>query len=145
VDGHISTDSKFTTFINTILPEYVRNAGLNNIIEEAYPTNNAYTTETVRLRDFVRDSTFTCNVRYLTESYGDSRVWNMQYSVSHRWHGTDLILTFFDPILSPDSLLEDIFFTLVPFFAGIANAYQSYLTSYIITGDPNMHRASLIS
>jgi hypothetical protein len=93
------------------------------------------------MKDFVRDSTFTCNVRYLTEAYSDSKVWNMQYSVTPGWHGTDIIPTFFNPILSLDSLIEDLFFTLAPLFVGIANAYQSYLTSYIKAGDPNMHHA----
>jgi hypothetical protein len=136
VDGHIQTDAEFTTFLDSIFPNYTLAAGLNAIVEEFYPpvsTNSTYATETDRVLAFVRESSFTCNVRHLTEAYGDSNVYNLQYSVTPGWHATDLLPTFFSAALSLDSL--------VPLFEGISWAYQSYLTSYIKNGDPNPDRA----
>jgi hypothetical protein len=144
VDGHIQTDTEFTTFLDSIFPNYTLAAGLNAIVEEFYPpvsTNSTYATETDRVLAFVRESSFTCNVRHLTEAYGDSNVYNLQYSVTPGWHATDLLPTFFSAALSLDSLAEDLFFSLVPLFEGISWAYQSYLTSYIKNGDPNPDRA----
>lgn len=87
VDGHVTTDAEFTDFINGIFPNYTKTAGLTAKIEEFYPpvdTSNTYDTETDRVTAFLRDSSFTCNTRYLTDAYGSAGipVWNMQYSVS---------------------------------------------------------------
>jgi hypothetical protein len=144
VDGHIKTDAEFTTFLDAIFPNYTQAAGLNAVIEQFYPpvsSNSKYATETDHVLAFVRESSFTCNVRHLTEAYGDSNVYNLQYSVTPGWHATDLLPTFFSEALSLDSLAENIFFSLVPLFKGISWAYQSYLTSYAKTGDPNPDRA----
>jgi hypothetical protein len=144
VDGHIQTDAQFTQFVNAIFPNYPQAAGLNAVIENFYPpvsSGQKYATETDRVLAFVRESSFTCNVRHLTEAYGDSKVYNLQYSVTPGWHGTDLLPTFFSAVLSFDSLAEYLFFSLVPLFKGISWAYQSYLTSYVKTGNPNTQRA----
>ncbi|KAH8816214.1 Alpha/Beta hydrolase protein [Xylogone sp. PMI_703] len=146
VDGHISTDAEFSTFVNAIFPNYTIAAGVSTLVEEFYPpisTNHTYSSESARVEAFVRDSSFTCNTRYLTEAYGDSKCWNMQYSVTPGWHATDLIPTFYSFALSADTFLEGLAFTLVPLFLGITKAYQSYLTSFITTGNPNTKRAIL--
>lgn len=143
VDGHIQTDTQFTQFINSLFPPYAQAAGINKIVEAYYPslaTSNKYGSESERVVAMVRESTFTCNVRHLTEAYGDSKVWNMQYSVTPGWHATDLVPTFYNAAGSLDSLLENVFFTVVPLFTGMAWAYQSYLTSYVKTGNPNTER-----
>lgn len=144
MDGHISTDAEFNTFLGAIFPNYTQTAGVTALIEQTYPaisTNRTYSTESARMEAFIRDSCFTCNTRYLTEAYGDNNCWNMQYSVTPGWHGTDLIPSFYSFALSTDSFLEDLAFTLVPLFLGITKAYQSYITSYITTGNPNTNRA----
>lgn len=146
VDGHVQTDSEFNTFLDSIFPTYTKTAGVNALIEAFYPpvsTNHTYATETDRMIAFVRDSSFACNTRHITEAYGDSNVWNMQYSVTPGYHATDLIPTFYNAVLSLDSFLEDLAFTVVPLFQGIANAMQSYFTSYVTTGNPNTDRAIL--
>lgn len=146
VDGHIQTDAEFNAFIDVTFPAYTKEAGINAILEEFYPpvsTNDTYATETDRLLAFVRDSSFTCNTRYLTEAFGDANVWNMQYSVTPGWHATDLIPTFYNPFIDLDSFIEDLAFSVVPLLAGISVAYQSYFTSYIKTGDPNTDRLIL--
>ncbi len=152
VSGLIQTDSQFTDFVNSIFPNYTRAAGINNLITSFYPPVTAtstaakprYASESARVEAFLRDSCFTCNVRYLTEAAGDARVWNMQYSVSPGWHGTDLVPTFYNAAFEADSFLEDLATLMVPvvgpLVAGISAALQSYFASYVTTGDPNTHR-----
>ncbi|GAB1315730.1 Esterase and lipase [Madurella fahalii] len=149
VDGSIQTDSQFSDFLASVFPNYTLRAGVNDKIEEYYPPVSGtrkpkYTTQTARVTDFMRDSSFTCNVRYITEAVGDSRVWSMQYSVFPGWHATDLMPTFFSSAFTSDTFLDDLAMFFVPVLgglvAGISAAMQSYFASYITTGDPNTNR-----
>ncbi|XXG95426.1 hypothetical protein Hte_001688 [Hypoxylon texense] len=144
VSGLVQTDSEFATFIDAIFPNYTQAAGITGKIESFYETK--YKSQTDRVQALLRDSSFTCNVRHLTESVGDSKVWNMQYGISPGWHGTDLFPIFFNAKLTGSSWLENVA-ALIPgvglLFAGVATALQSYLTSYILTGDPNTNRKIL--
>ncbi|KAI0379027.1 Alpha/Beta hydrolase protein [Hypomontagnella monticulosa] len=146
VNGLVQSDSDFTGFINAIFPNYTRAAGVTNKVSTFYPVSNKskYKTQTDRVQALLRDSSFTCNVRHLTESIGDSKVWNMQYGVSPGWHGEDLLPVFFNSKLTGNSWLENLATLMTPgigtLVSGISVALQSYLTSYIITGDPNTNR-----
>lgn len=144
VDGHVQTDADFNTFLEAILPNYALEAGLNALVEEFYPpvsTNDTYATETDRVIALLRDSSFTCYPRYLTEAYGDVKVWNLQYSVTPGYHATDLVPTFYSPFIDLDTFLEDLVFSVVPLMEGISESYQSYFTSFVKTGDPNSDRS----
>ena len=147
VSGAVATDEEFNSFVGTIFPNYTVDAGVTKLIETFYPAlsiSSAFETETDRVAAFVRDSCFTCNVRFLAEAFGDSKVWNMQYSVTPGLHGTDLLPTFYNSQLTANSLLEDIMTLVVPIigplFAGLSVAMQSYFVSYITTGNPNTNR-----
>jgi len=147
VQGLVQTDAQFTSFINAIFPNYTRAAGINDKITTFYPPVSArstFSTESARLEAFLRDSCFTCNVRHINEGVGDAKVWNLQYSVTPGWHGTDLVPTFYNPQFTVDSFLQDLATLMVPVIgplvAGISTAMQSYFTSYITTGDPNTNR-----
>ncbi|KAK0640224.1 Secreted lipase [Lasiodiplodia hormozganensis] len=142
VDGHIQTDEQFNGFIDSVFPTYVKEAGINAAIEEFYPpvsTNDTYATVTERTKAFVRDSSFTCWSRFLTDAY-DGKSWNMQYSVSPGWHGTDLLPLFYQIYVSFGG---DVAFPLIPGFGSFATAYQSYFTSHARSGDPNTHSAKI--
>ncbi|ORY61347.1 Alpha/Beta hydrolase protein [Pseudomassariella vexata] len=153
VSGQVQTNDQFSTFINAIFPNYTRIAGVTDNIASFYPpvgdigSTSKYKTQADRVQALLRDSSFTCNVRHLTEAIGDSQVWNLQYGVSPGWHGTDLIPTFFNPKLSPDTFLSGLAALVVPvvgpLVAGISTALQSYFTSYVTTGDPNTNRKVL--
>lgn len=142
VDGHIQTDEQFNDFIDSVFPAYTKEAGVNAAIEEFYPpvsTNDTYATVTERTKAFVRDSSFTCWSRFLTDAY-DGKSWNMQYSVSPGWHGTDLLPLFYQIYVSFGG---DVAFPLLPGFGSFATAYQSYFTSHARSGDPNTHSAKI--
>lgn len=152
VDGAITTNKQFDSFLSAIFPNY--NASpLHTAITSRYPPvtdspSSKYKMQPDRLKDVVRDSSMTCNVHYLNAAYSPSHVWNMQYSVTPGWHGTDLVAVFNNPRRAASVSWDDIFseYLLLPLnllFAGISTAVQSYLVSYVTTGDPNAHRAVL--
>ncbi|KAI5861375.1 alpha/beta-hydrolase [Durotheca rogersii] len=148
VSGLVQTDDEFRTFINAIFPNYTQVAGVTDKIDAFYqPSDPESESQTDRVQDLLRDSSFTCNIRHLTESVGDSKVWNMQYGVTPGLHGTDLLPIFFNSKLNGDSFLENLAKLMSPgislLVAGISGALQSYLTSYVLTGDPNANRKIL--
>ncbi|KKY22420.1 putative lipase 2 [Diplodia seriata] len=141
VDGHIQTDEEFNGFVDSVFPTYAKEAGINAAIEEFFPpvsTNDTYDTVVERTKAFVRDSSFTCWSRFLTDAY-NGKTWNMQYSVTPGWHGTDLLPAFYQIYVSFGG---DVAFPLLPGFGSFATAYQSYLTSHARSGDPNTHAAT---
>ena len=66
----------------------------------------------------------------------------MQYSVTPGWHATDLIPTFWSTSLE-DNALGVAITVLNPLFSVFASAYQSYMTSFVRSGNPNTYRAFL--
>ncbi|SPO04892.1 related to triacylglycerol lipase I precursor [Cephalotrichum gorgonifer] len=157
VDGSITTNDSFDSFLSAVFPNYTEPTPLHAAVLDHYPPvkeggggGSKYATQQDRVADLVRDSSMTCNIRYLTEAYTPSRVWNMQYSVSPGWHGTDLVAVFNNPHYgsssSPSDSWEDVLtkYVLLPLgilFSGISTVLQSYLVSYVLTGDPNTRRA----
>ncbi|KAK3332026.1 Alpha/Beta hydrolase protein [Cercophora scortea] len=152
VSGSIQNDAQFTSFLGAVFPNYTRSTGVNAKVEAFYPpltgsaAKSTYSTQTARVTAFLRDSCFTCNVRYLTAALGDSKVWNMQYSVFPGQHATDLIPTFYSTsAITGSSFLDSIALLMAPVVAplvtGISTAMQSYFASYITTGNPNTKRA----
>ncbi|KAI8957846.1 Alpha/Beta hydrolase protein [Daldinia sp. FL1419] len=145
VNGLVQTESGFTLFLDAIFLNYTQVARITDKINAFYAVSgeSKYKSQTDRVQALLRDSSFTCNVRHLTEGFGDSKVWNMQYGVSPGWYGTDLF-----PILSSKlggkSWLDDLTALMTPgigsLVSGFSVALQSYLTSYILTGDPNTNR-----
>ncbi|KAL9627889.1 MAG: hypothetical protein Q9164_007458 [Protoblastenia rupestris] len=95
-----------------------------------------YSTQRDRLIDYVGESGFQCNVRFLTNAY-DGKNYNLQYSATTGLHAVDLLPTFYNLNLDV-SLLEA--FPLVPGFGSFAQAYQSYLTSHARSGNPNTYK-----
>ncbi|KAI0169237.1 alpha/beta-hydrolase [Hypoxylon sp. FL1284] len=150
VSGLVQTASEFTDFVDAIFPNYTQAAGITDKIDAFYVSGSSDQSQTDRVQALLRDSSFTCNVRHLTEGVGDSRVWNLQYGVTPGWHGADLFPVFFDAASAGggDSWLDDLG-ALLPapglgaLAAGFSSALQSYLTSYVRAGDPNAHRAVL--
>jgi carboxylesterase type B len=151
VSGALSTNDHFSTFVNSIFPGYANTTGINTRVSAFYPPIGAascpYKTQSDRVEAFIRDSSFTCNIRYLNEAVGDNKVYNMQYSVSPGWHGADLFAVFYNSKFTSNSWTEILAsFVLLPLgvmYGGISWAMQSYLASYITTGDPNKNRVVL--
>ncbi|KEZ39453.1 hypothetical protein SAPIO_CDS9312 [Scedosporium apiospermum] len=151
LDGFIATNADFDNFLTTVFANHTADIGLNQKVADFYPEVGCpqakYKTQADRRADSVRDSSMACNIRYLTEAYGDSKVWNMQYSVSPGWHAMDLVAVFYNKHFSSSSwndVLKN--FVLLPLgilLSDISAAHQSYLASYTVRGDPGVDRVVL--
>jgi carboxylesterase type B len=75
---------------------------------------------------------FNCNTRYLTNAYGN-KTYNYRYSIRPSIHAADLFLTFLDLKFDWRGKRRLMHF---PY----AEAWQSYLISFIKHGDPNIER-----
>lgn len=136
IDEKILTDQQFNDFVDKFFPPYSKKAGVNAKIEAKYPpvmsgTNGNYSSERERNIAFQEDSSFQCNIRYLSDAY-KGKNWNLQYSATGGLHGVDVLPTFYNDHLSPNALPP-----LPPGFGPFAQTYQSYLVSHARTGDPN--------
>ena len=138
----VTTDSQFSTFVSEILPTYAQSSGVNAVIEARYPPvmsgKSNYSTEFDRTKGLLAESSFQCNVRYLTDAY-NGKNYNLQYSVTPGFHATDLLPTFYNLNIDLTALGDDVPFPLIPGFGSFAQAYQSYLVSHARSGDPNKY------
>ncbi|KAL8836944.1 MAG: hypothetical protein Q9170_002705 [Blastenia crenularia] len=146
VPPNVQTDDQFNAFIDSILPPYSKSAGVNAAIEARYPPTMSpgtnYTTERARVKDLLSEGSFVCNVRYLSDAYAGKN-YNLQYSVTPGLHATDLLPTFYNLNIDLSVLGKDLAVPIVPGFGAFAQAYQSYLTSFARTGDPNSFRRGI--
>ncbi|KAL2050067.1 hypothetical protein ABVK25_009677 [Lepraria finkii] len=143
VPADVQTDSEFNTFVDEMFPAYAKTAGLNSIIEVHYPpvmsgTVHNYTTEFDRTKALLGQSSFQCNVRYLSDAYAGKN-YNLQYSVTPGFHGTDLLPTFYNLNVDLTLFGDDESYPLIPGFGSFAQAYQSYLVSHARSGNPNTY------
>lgn len=128
----------FTSTVEFIFSAYAKRAGITSSIFARYGEKN-YTTAFERFKAFLADSSFNCNIRYLTDAY-EGKTWNLKYSVLPALHATDLLPTFYSLNLDLDSFGKSVPYPLVPGFGAFSQAYQSYLVSHARTGDPNTYR-----
>ena len=138
----VTTDAQFSTYVSEVFPPYAQSAGVNAAIEARYPPvmsgKSNYSTEFDRTKALLAESSFQCNVRYLSNAY-DGKNYNLQYSVTPGFHATDLLPTFYDLNVDLTALGDNVPFPLVPGFGSFAQAYQSYLVSHARSGDPNRY------
>ena len=150
VNGAVSTNADFDAFLGAIMPNYTFADGIAGRVETQYPAVGAngspFATQSDRVEAFLRDSSMTCNVRYLADALGQDKVWAMQYSVAPGWHGTDLLAAFWNEDIDMGSVMDFLasaaHIAAGLFLGGLARAYQSYFASYIQTGSPNAKRLS---
>ncbi|KAL8726444.1 MAG: hypothetical protein Q9166_006722 [cf. Caloplaca sp. 2 TL-2023] len=147
IPNNVQTDAQFNEFVDSVLPPYAKAGGVNAAIEARYPPvmgagPKNYTTERDRLRDFLNEASFVCNVRYLSDAYAGKN-YNLQYSVTPGLHATDLLPTFYNLNINLDLFGRDVPVPIILGFGSFAQAYQSYLTSHARTGDPNRFKKTI--
>lgn len=142
VSDTIPDNQWFEQWLDSLLPAYSKPAIANAVLKE-YPAasllGSPYLTPRERDKAFVRDSTFTCNARVLTQAYA-GKTYNMQYSITPGVHSDDILAMFFDPSIPLGNYNASVNFDLIPGFATMAEAYQSYMISHAVYGDPNKAR-----
>ncbi|CAO1601253.1 hypothetical protein XANCAGTX0491_004919 [Xanthoria calcicola] len=141
VPSSIKDNDDFIATVEYIYSAYAKRAGITSSMTARYGEKN-YTTASKRFKALLGDSSFYCNVRYLTDAY-KGQTWNLKYSVLPGLHGTDILPAFYNLNLDLDGFGKSVPFPLVPGFGGFAQAYQSYLVSHARTGDPNTHRKKI--
>lgn len=97
-----------------------------------------------RFNAFLTESSFTCNVRALSDAY-NGKNYNLAYQVTPALHATDLLPTFYDINLDLQILGGNWDISLIPLFGSFAQAYQAYLISHARTGDPNTFKKPLFN
>jgi hypothetical protein len=138
VDGHVRTDKEFEAFVTSLFPEIAQQHNIPQALIQFYPstgeTNSPYVNVTQRLRDFLRDTSFTCNVRALAKAY-EGRARTLVYETYPGWHALDLMALFVSPTNIPrGASLARIF--KQPYL-DVFNKYRGYISRYITNGDPN--------
>ena len=151
----------FDKFIADFIPQDAL-AYLRDTISDQYPSSK-YADDTcsagnqkLRVADVIRDAVFTCNTRLLFDAYrGMIPTYMMEYSVfrdvNAAVHASDVLPTFWNKDISmkkvftecgsvKDSFVVD---AVAAYFNTFAPAYQSYLTSHAIDGDPNSNKRGL--
>ena len=147
VPSNVQTEAEFSTLVDEQFPAYAKAGGVNAAIEARYPpvmsrTVRNYTTEFDRTKALLGNSSFQCNVRYLTYAYTGKNC-NLQYSVTPGFHATDLLPTFYNLNVDLTSLGDEVSYPIIPSFGYFAQAYQSFLVSHARSGDPNTYAKTI--
>ncbi|OCK76786.1 alpha/beta-hydrolase [Lepidopterella palustris CBS 459.81] len=143
VNPDITTDEQFDAYLRAVWPPYAVAGGIVSEIEARYPavnsTHSPYKTEKDRMKAVSAQENFLCSTRALTTAYAD-KTYNVQFSAGDGTHGSDILPTWWNPYLTLNVLGIPIPFWIVTGNAGVSKAYQSYLVSHAMTGDPNSNR-----
>ena len=128
VDPAITTNEQVNTLFDDNFPSV--NQTTRDQLVSYYPpapVPGRYTTEFDRVSNLIGEWAISCNARYLAQAY-NGMTYSYQYSIPPGLHGQDLALAFWRPELNLP--------TLEPY--GIV--FQSYLTSFVRSGNPNTYR-----
>lgn len=128
----ITNDTTFNDFVRLTVPD-VSEATIAFITGTLYPpvfdNSHGYIDQTGRAALLISEFIFTCNTRFLDLAYWN-KTFSYYFTVPPGFHGDDLAYTFFNGDTStPDEG--------VPVNVTLANALQTYITSFAMTGNPN--------
>jgi hypothetical protein len=138
VDGHVRTDQEFEAFVTSLFPQIAQKHNIPQALIQFYPStsevNSPYANVTQRLRDFLRDTSFTCNIRSLAKAF-EGKARTMVYETYPAWHALDLMALFVSPNNVPrGTSLAKLF--KQPYL-DVFEKYRGYISRYITTNDPN--------
>ncbi|KAJ6261206.1 Acetylcholinesterase [Drechslerella dactyloides] len=146
-EGYIFTDPAATTDqdVYTTVSTTFSNATRSTIDKmlNLYPTPGLfkkYLTNFLRGADLVGQFIVTCNTRTIAQAY-PGKTYNYQFSVVPGLHAEDILFTFWHPgiKLGPIELDFNLDFLTSK---NLATGWQSYLTSFVRSGNPNTYRES---
>jgi carboxylesterase type B len=136
-DSSVTDDEKFDELILRTYGNSSETAWIKDRAKQLWPPVSApgspYKTERERLGRHVSEGSFTCHNRLIADAY-PGKVYTVHYAVPPAGHGSDQVGTFFNPAS--------------PQYASMSAseregraAFQSYLTSFARSGDPNKHKS----
>jgi len=133
-------NANFNTLINYNYPN-ASGVMINQIETQLYPAPGLfkkYLTNYFRTSDLIGQWVISCNVRFLAKAYAGS-VWTYVFAIPPGIHALDTIFTFWRSGLDIGHLQIDINIDFLT-EKNLATGFQSYLTSFVQTGDPNTMR-----
>ena len=155
VDKAIKDEPTFDAFLLKLLPQ-PHLALVRAAIKSQYPLSAYSKDQRKRAAAVIRDSSFTCNTRYLFDAAqrSNTTAWMMQYNYLDYWgaamHAADILPTFWtadwDLVGFLKNQLPAGYFTGLEAnwvggcIADLAPAFQSYFMSHAVAGDPNRYR-----
>lgn len=135
-DSSITDDEKFDQLILSTYGNSNETAWIKDQAKKLWPPISApgspYKTERERLGRHVSEGSFTCHNRLIADAY-PGKVWTVHYAVPPAGHGSDQVATFFNPA-NPQ------YASMTASEREGRAAFQSYLTSFARSGDPNKFR-----
>lgn len=127
---YIQDDASIATYIKNNYPA-VRQNVVNYITQTLYPAiydgTYPWTSPITRTIQIVTEQIFTCNTNYLARAY-QNQTYNYEFAVLPAVHGIDVSSTFYRG--QGSNLASGI-------YAPVADAMQTYITNFAMTGDPN--------
>ncbi|KAH8152829.1 uncharacterized protein LAJ45_03055 [Morchella importuna] len=132
--------------IDALLKDNFPNATTQNLadLETLYPEPSlfgTFLTNYARLSAIIGEWVVTCNFRYLAQAF-PTKSWGYQFSVPPGIHGFDLILAFWRSDLNIGQVLQVDFDLDFVTQKNLATGFQSYITSFVRSGDPNTYKES---
>lgn len=126
---YIKTDEQLGTFLRANYPGLTPGvlAQVLALYPQVYDGSYGYTSPILRTIQMVSEQIFTCNTNYLAKAY-NNRTYAYQFEIFPAVHALDLYSTFYQG--QPTDLTTGI-------YAPVANALQTYLTNFAMTGNPN--------
>ncbi|KAK5952643.1 hypothetical protein OHC33_006235 [Knufia fluminis] len=126
----VRTDEELAAFLKTSFPA-IQEPVINYILQVLYPPvydgTYPWTSDIDRTIDLITEQIFTCNTNYLARAYGN-KTYNYEFAVPPATHGLDILSTFYQG--QGSNLTQSL-------YAPVANAMQTYITNFAMTGSPN--------
>ncbi|EPS41516.1 hypothetical protein H072_4565 [Dactylellina haptotyla CBS 200.50] len=144
-EGYLFTSSApaSNSDVKTLLTRTFANATattLNQILT-MYPEPGLfrkYLTNFLRSADLIGQFIVTCNTRFIAEAY-PGKTYNYQFSVIPGIHAEDILFTFWSPDIKLGPIQLDFSLSFLT-SKNLATGWQSYLTSFTRSGNPNTFR-----
>jgi len=127
---NVQTDDQLEAYIlynNPGFPAELINYVVKTLYPARYDGSQPYKSPIERTILFVTESSFVCNNYALNKAYGN-QTYAYQFAVPPGFHGFDVQYTFYNG--QPTNLTNDM-------VAPVGKALQTYLTNFIMTGNPN--------
>jgi len=127
---YVTTDATLAAYLQTAYPAAptpIVNYILRVLYPPVYDGTYPWTTPIARTIQLVTEQIFTCNTDYLARAY-QNHTYNYEFAIPPAVHGIDILSTFYQG--QGTNLTQSI-------YAPVANAMQTYITNFVMTGSPN--------
>ena len=128
---YVKTDEDIAQYLRMTFPAATLPV-ITYIVRTLYPADysGAYPWKTPidRTIALVTESIFTCNTNYLARAYKNN-TYNYEFGIPPAVHGVDILSTFYQG--QGTNLSQAV-------YAPVANAMQTYITNFAMSGSPNM-------